>query len=332
MNRNLIVTAGLGIVCAVALTFAPDYLSVGDLRLVSEILLVFTMAQMWNLLAGYVGLVSLGQQAFIGIGGYAMYAATVRFDASPYLGMMVAFATSGAIAAVSAGFLFRLRNAYFSIGTWVFAEIVRIVITKIDWLGGSAGMAFQGLAGFGVAFSTACFWSALVLALVSFAISQGLMRSRVGLALMAVRDNELAAASCGIDVVQNRLIAFVLSAALCGAAGSVYFAQALFIDTTSAFDVNWVVILLFIVIVGGIGTNGGPIIGTVLYFGVRELFRNAEGWYLILMGAIAFGTMMLAPQGIWGQIIRRYKVSFLTLRRSLPTSSTQAKLLTRKLR
>ena len=62
--------------------------------------------------------------------------------------------------------------------------------------------------------------------------------------------------------------------------------------------------------------------GTVLYFGVRELFRNAESWYLILMGAIAFGTMMLAPQGIWGQIIRRYKVAFLTLRRSLPTGST----------
>jgi branched-chain amino acid transport system permease protein len=302
---------------------APEFLSTGNLRLTSEILLVFTMAQMWNLLAGYAGLISLGQQAFIGIGAYAVYTVTGKLHASPYLGFVVAFLAAGLAATIVAPLLFRLRDAYFAIGTWVFAEIVRIVVTKSDWLGSSAGMAFQGLSGFGVKFSTACFWVALVLTAISIIVTQGMMRSRVGLALMALRDNELAAASSGIDVLRSRLIAFVLSAAVCGAAGSVYFAQTLFVDPTSAFDVNWVVILLFIVIVGGIGTNGGPVVGTIVYFGLRELFRNAEGWYLVLMGAIAFGTILMAPLGIWGQLSKRYGIGLLGIRRTLPTDLQQ---------
>lgn len=312
----LFVTCGL-ILFGIA---APALLETGSLRFVSEVLLVFTMAQVWNLLAGYAGLVSLGQQAFVGLGGYTMYATTGLLGASPYLGIPSGLAVAGIAATLSAPMMFRLRSAYFAIGSWVLAEIVRILITKVDILGGSAGMAFQDVDGFGIAFSTACFWSALFLALIAFAAALALMRSRVGLALMAVRDNEFAAASCGINVNKYRLIVYVLAAAVCGAAGAIYFAQTLFIDTNSAFDINWVVVLLFIVIVGGIGTEVGPVIGTVLYFGVRELFENSEGSYLILIGAIAFVTMMVAPAGIWGSIRNRLGLGAFSTRHKLPES------------
>jgi branched-chain amino acid transport system permease protein len=290
-----------GIAACLFLAALPAILGAGDLGLVTEILLVFTMAQMWNLLAGYAGLLSLGQAAFIGMGGYALYGVTNLLGLSVYAGILAAFVITALVAALIAPLLFRLRYAYFAIGTWVFAEIVHILVTKSDPLGGSSGMPLLAIRNMAIdRFPLISFACAAVLSIGAMLFAMLIIRARLGLALMAVRDNTLAAASAGIDVWRSRFLAFVLSAGLSGAAGGIYFMSTLFIDPNAAFDVNWTVILLFIVIVGGIGTMSGPVIGTVIYFSLRQMLLGQQGWFLVLMGGVAILAAVFAPSGIAG--------------------------------
>jgi branched-chain amino acid transport system permease protein len=290
------------IIACIALAAAPLLLGAGNLGLATEILLVFTMAQMWNLLAGYAGLISLGHAAFIGMGGYVLYAASNLLGLPIYASIPAAFLVTGLVAAIIAPLLFRLRDAYFAIGTWVFAEIVHILVTKSDALGGSSGMPLLAIRDMDIdRFPTVSYACAAALSVGAMLFAYLIIRARLGLALMAVRDNPLAAASAGIDVWRSRFLAFVLSAAVCGAAGGIYFMSTLFIDPNAAFDVNWTVILLFIVIVGGIGTLSGPVIGTVIYFSLRQLLLGQQGWFLVLMGGVAVLAAVFAPRGLSGR-------------------------------
>jgi len=299
--RHRFAVPAAGISACIVLAALPFVLGSGDLGLATEILLVFTMAQMWNLLAGYAGLLSLGQAAFIGMGGYALYGVTNLLNLPIYAGILAAFVITALVAALIAPLLFRLRDAYFAIGTWVFAEIVHILVTKSDALGGSSGMPLLAIRNMDIdQFPVISFACAAVLSAGAMLFASLIIRARLGLALMAVRDNPLAAASAGIDVWRSRFLAFVLSAGVSGAAGGIYFMSTLFIDPNAAFDVNWTVILLFIVIVGGIGTLSGPAIGTVIYFGLRQLLLGQQGWFLVLMGGVAVLAAVFAPRGISG--------------------------------
>ena len=289
---------------------APSLLDAGWLRLASEVLLMLAMAQMWNLLAGYTGLVSLGHQAFIGIGAYLLFYVSDRFEIHPFALVPVAGAACAVVAAAIAPLLFRLRDAYFSVGIWVFAEIVYVLATKTRELGASSGVALKSIRLVDVeTFARNSFWISAAIALAAVAGVQVLMRSRLGLGLMAVRDNELAATSIGVDVWRNRLAAFVISAFGCGLAGAAQFMGTMFVSPEAAFDVNWVVAMMFIVVIGGIGTLAGPVIGTVVYFALREGFAAWAGvsgsWYLVAMGLVAIAVMRFAPRGLWGWVRER---------------------------
>jgi branched-chain amino acid transport system permease protein len=299
--RHRLAVPGAGVAACLVLAALPLVLGAGDLGLATEILLVFTMAQMWNLLAGYAGLLSLGQAAFIGMGGYALYGVTNLLNLPIYAGILAAFVITALVAALIAPLLFRLRDAYFAIGTWVFAEIVHILVTKSDALGGSSGMPLLAIRNMDIdRFPVVSFVCAAILSAGAMLFASLIIRARLGLALMAVRDNPLAAASAGVDVWRSRFLAFILSTGVSGAAGGIYFMSTLFIDPNAAFDVNWTVILLFIVIVGGIGTLSGPVIGTIIYFGLRQLLLGQQGWFLVLMGGVAVLAAVFAPRGISG--------------------------------
>lgn len=302
------------------LALAPSWLDLGSLRLVAEILFVFTMAQMWNLLAGYVGVLSFGHQGFVGIGAYALFTLSNRLGWSPFLCLPLAFLVCALVAALIAPFLFRLRDAYFSIAIWVLAEILRIVVSQSKFLGSVYGLPLQMARSMDrTVFNDQCYWWAVGLAVGSVLLLLGLLRTRLGLSLMAVRDNEAAAASAGIDVWRSRFVAFVLSAAGCGLAGAAYYASNFHVEPGSGFDVNWVVTMLFIVIIGGIGTIEGPMIGTAVYFALRALFGEAGNWYLILMGAVAVAAMVAAPKGIWGTVSARIGLEIFSVRRIPPS-------------
>ena len=164
------------------------------------------------------------------------------------------------------------------------------------------------------------FWIAAALAAAVVAGIYVLLHSRLGLGMLSVRDDDIAAASIGVNVWRNRFIAYVAAAAGCGLAGG--FMAALFITVTTGFDLNWVVTMIFIVIIGGIGTLEGPIVGTVIYYGIRELLTNvfalSGSWYLIALGSMAVLTMLVAPRGIWPFVRDRLGIEWLGITRKLP--------------
>jgi branched-chain amino acid transport system permease protein len=317
------VPAALVLAAVLLIVLAPHHADAGALRLFSEILLTLAMAQMWNLLAGYTGLVSMGHQAFIGAGAYLLFVLSDRWNVSPYLMVPLAGAGAALMAAAVAPLMFRLRDAYFSIGMWVFAEIVRLLVAKFDVLGGESGVPLQAIRLVDAeSFQAVTFWISGAVGVASVVGVYVLMRSSFGLGLMTVRDNELAAASVGVDVWRNRFVAFVLSAFGCGMAGAAHYMGTMFLSPDSAFDINWVVAVMFIVIIGGIGTIEGPLIGTVIYFGLREFFGSffsmSGGWYLIAMGCIAIVVMLIAPRGLWGLARHRWGLKGLTVQRFPP--------------
>ncbi|MCC7151913.1 MAG: branched-chain amino acid ABC transporter permease [Rubrivivax sp.] len=321
--KPLAITLALAYVLAAAL--APTYVDAGWTSLAAEVLLMLAMAQMWNLLAGYTGLVSLGHQAFIGVGAYLVFYVSDRFEIHPFALLPVAGLACALVAALLAPLLFRLRDAYFSVGIWVFAEIVYLLATKTRELGSTNGVALKSMRLVDTeTFARNTFWIAAALALLAVGGVYLLIRSRLGLGLVAVRDNELAATSIGIDVWRNRLAAFVISAFGCGIAGATYFMGTMFVSPEAGFDINWVVAMMFIVIIGGIGTIEGPIIGTLVYFGLREGFTALAGvsgsWYLVAMGTVAIVVMLLAPRGLWGWARERWGWQGFSQRRVPPAA------------
>lgn len=293
------------LVAVLASALAPRWLDAGQLRLASEILLALGMAQMWNLLAGYTGLLSLGHQLFVALGAYALFEATQRLQIAPTWALPLAGLAGAAMAALLAPLLFRLRDAYFAIGLWVFAEIGALLVSKSAWLGGSSGRTLDmGQVPALEAFQAISFWQSSAIGLGLWAAVWALMRGRLGLALLTVRDNELAARSLGVDVWRVRFVAFVLSGAGCGLAGGAYYMGAMLVSPDSAFDINWVVMMMFATLIGGMGTLVGPALGVALWFALRELLSTglgwSGGWYLMAMGTVAVLMSLTAPQGLWG--------------------------------
>lgn len=318
-------------VAAALLAVSPLLLGEGALRFATECLLILAMAQMWNLLAGYAGLVSFGHQVFVGIGAYGLFLISDTFDLSPYWVLPVAPLACAVVAAVIGLPLFRLREAYFSIAMWVFSEIIAALVMKATWLGGTGGLPLKASRLIDLDwFEPAMFWIAGTLALGTLGGLFILMRSGFGLGLMSVRDNDLAAMSVGVDVQRNRFIVFVLSAAGCGLAGAVSFLGNLYVSPAAAFDVNWVVYMMFIVMIGGIGTLEGPIIGTVIFFGLRELITDqlgfSAGWYLVALGTVAVVVMLWSPRGLWPPLRDRFGLKLLSIGRTAPAAPDIAPL------
>jgi branched-chain amino acid transport system permease protein len=313
-------------VLALATAVAPWVIGEGPQRFLSEVLLMLAMAEMWNLLAGYAGLVSMGQQVFVGLGAYTLFFASMSLEVAPYWVLPLAPLVCGLVAAVIALFLFRLREAYFAIGMWVFSEIVSLVVSKSEWLGGERGIGLRTARLVDARWlEPLTFWASAAIATAALAGTYLLMKSRVGLGLMTVRDNDLAATSIGVDVWRNRFAAFVISAAGTGLAGAVSFNATLYVAPGFAFDSNWVVAMMFIVLMGGIGTLEGPILGTIIYFALREIitvvFQLTGSWYLVGLGAVAMATMLYAPAGLWPLVQDRLAIEWLSVRRHPPSRS-----------
>jgi branched-chain amino acid transport system permease protein len=316
---------GLAIFAAalVALAAAPFWGGRDDLRLLSEIYAYVALASLWNLLAGYAGLVSVGQQACVGLGGYVLFASTILAGFHPLVAVPLAGAVAAVVALPVAGLMFRLRGHYFAIGTWVVAEVFRLIASQISALGGGSGISLPA----GIVTSMASsrqmrefliYWVALALVVVVLGAIVLLLRSRYGLALTAIRDNELAARSNGVDVTRTKLVVYVLTALGTAMIGALIFLQKLRISPDTAFSVNdWTAFVIFITVIGGIGRVEGPIIGTIVFFLLRQTLADLGSLYLLMLGAVAIAVMLMAPKGIWGLIAERFGWQLLPLERRL---------------
>ena len=307
----------------VALLAAPAWGDRNTLRLLAEMFTYLALASLWNLLAGYAGLVSVGQQAFVGFGGYLLFALAMLFGVHPILAIFIAGPAAALVAVPLALLIFRLRGAYFAIGTWVVAEVFRLLASQISVLGGGSGVSLPAAVILSIAPTRQMrefeiYWFALGLAVVVLAAIVALLRSRHGLALTAVRDNELAARSNGIDVTRLKLAVYVLTAAGTAMTGALIFLMKLRISPDTAFSVNdWTAFVIFIVVIGGIGRIEGPVIGTVIFFLMRQTLADLGSLYLLIMGAVAIVVMLWAPKGLWGLVAERFGWQALPLQRRL---------------
>ncbi|TYB50321.1 branched-chain amino acid ABC transporter permease [Nonomuraea sp. PA05] len=290
-----------GLVAVAALLAALPFLvfsTVTDTLI--NLFVLIALASMWNLLAGFGGLVSVGQQAYLGIGAYSVIA-LAGLGVQPYLAVPLAAVTCAVFALPTSWLAFRLRGDYFAVGTWVIAEVYRLLVVRVDSLGGASGKGLTGLSGIDQTLRGALtYWVALGLALATIGCCYLLLRGRLGLSLMAVRDEETAAASAGIDVRRAKLLVYLVSAAGCGAAGGVITVSSLSVNPDSVFSVQWSAYMIFIVVIGGIGTIEGPLIGAVIFFGLQQLLADFGSWYLVLLGLVGIAAALWLPRGLWG--------------------------------
>ena len=322
-TRSSHVGVALIAVVLVVLAAAPAWGDRNTLRLLAEMLTFVALASLWNLLAGYAGLVSVGQQAFVGFGGYLLFALAMLAGVHPILAIFIAGPAAALVAVPLAVLIFRLRGAYFAIGTWVVAEVFRLLASQISVLGGGSGISLPAAVIISIAPTRQMrefeiYWLALGLAVAVLGAMVALLRSRHGLALTAIRDNELAAQSNGIDVGRLKLIVYVLVAAGTAMTGALIFLMKLRISPDTAFSVNdWTAFVIFIVVVGGIGRIEGPIIGTIIFFVMRQTLADLGSLYLLIMGAVAIIVMLWAPKGLWGLVADRFGWQALPLQRRL---------------
>lgn len=321
MSKQILrVTIGLAIV-SFLLFAAPWFVGRADLRLIGEILCYMSLAILWNLLAGYAGLVSVGQQAYVGLGGYTLFICVIWFGMSPVAAIPLAAITCCIAAGIFAPLLFRLEGAYFAIGTWVLAETVALSFSAVKSLGAGSGMSLPPSAVKAIASSRTMrewtiYWIIVAIALFVLIAVYRLIRSKNGLALMALRDNPMAAGSLGVDIWWTRFWTYIGVAAATGLVGSVIFLQKLRVSPDAGFSLNdWTAIVIFIVVIGGIGRIEGAIVGTLVYFLLRELLVDYGAIYMIVLGFVGILVMTFSKGGIWGFVESRLSWSLLPTRR-----------------
>jgi branched-chain amino acid transport system permease protein len=290
----------------------------GLMRVVIEFVTLLVLAQMWNLLAGYAGLASIGQQVYVGLGGYALVVLADDLGVNPFLSVPLAGLVAAALALPTAVLVFRFRGAYFTVGTWAVAEVYRLLVANSGLLGRGTGRTLKAV--FPLARETremATYVIAVVLAVAALGTVYLYLRSRRGLALMAVRDSEPASESLGVDVYRTKLLVYLLAAFGTGTTGALVYLNLLRISPDAAFSINWTGYTIFIVVIGGIGTLEGPIVGTIVFFVLRELLADYGSWFMILLGALAVLAMLRYPQGLWGLVAQRWDVRVLPVQRTL---------------
>jgi branched-chain amino acid transport system permease protein len=316
-RQSRVALAGAMTIVAVLATL-PAWGDSGQLKVLVEFFTLMAMAQMWNLLAGYAGLVSIGQQAFVGLGAYGLFVAVDRLGIPIVPAVALTSLVCGGIALVTSVFAFRLRGGYFAIGTWVIAEVFRIVVSNTKELGAGTGVTIQAAVGMVPADRQALtYWLALAVGAGSIVLAAYILRSRLGLALQAVRDNEVAARSLGVDIYRAKLAIYLVAAMGCAAAGAVIYLQLLRIQPNSAFGVDWTAKMIFIVIIGGLGRIEGPVLGTIVFFALQESLADYGSLYLIILGIVAITITVLAPQGLWGLITRVRPMALFGIQRRL---------------
>ena len=306
----------LAIIVIAALISLPWWGESSTMRLIVEFICYLVLAQMWNLLAGYGGLISIGQQAFFGIGGYSLFLLANSAGINPFVSILCGGLIAAAFAVPTSAVVFRLQGGYFAVGTWVVAEVYRLLVMNAPVLGGGSGQSLRAMLQFSKSTrESVTYWIALAIAVAGVGLVYWLLCSRLGLALTAIRDSEAASESQGVDVRRYKLLVYVLAAFGSGLVGALYYINTLRIAPDAAFSIGWTASIIFIVVIGGIGTIEGPIVGTIVFFLMRELLADYGSWYMIGLGLVAVVVMVKWPRGIWGFVQQKFDLRFFPVQR-----------------
>ena len=300
--------------CLVFLLLFPLWGERNALNILMLIFLYMALAQMWNLLGGYAGLVSLGQQIFVGLGGYSLAIVTRVYDMHYAVGFIVAGLVSVLFALVMSVPVFKMKGVYFTIGTWIVAEGLTLLFRNWGYVNYSIGY-FITVTRSWQAPHQQMYYLAFAVVVMTFAVVYILLRSKTGLALMAIRDNDLAAEVRGISLYGTKLRCFLISSFMTGIIGAALYINQGQILPDAAFSIDWTISMVFIVIIGGMGTLEGPIIGAVIFVLLRQRLFSFPGYSMAILGILAILIVLIAPRGIMGTILDKTGFELFTARR-----------------
>ena len=309
---NLSVAAAVAVaLLALLLLVGPFFMSANVVDKLTTLFIYVILAVMWNALAGYGGLVSVGQQAFFGLGAYLAIRLS-EWGVSVYLALVVAALLAGLVSLPISVFMLRLRAGEFAIGMWVVSELLRLLVNLDRLIQGDTGRSLIALQAFDADSRRAfTYWLALVSMAVLLGLVFFLLRSRIGSAIQAIRNNEEAAASVGGKVLAAKRIVFVLAAVGCAMAGTLWLATSLTFQPRSFFNIQWTAYMIFMVLVGGIGRFEGAILGALIFFLIEAWFGATGVWYLIGLGLTALLFSLFLPGGLWGLLEDRFRLHLL---------------------
>ena len=269
------------------------------MRYLLQIYLYTVLGEAWNLLSGFAGMTSLGQQLYIGLAGYTVAVVSGRWNI-PMIGCLLAGALVSVLSAlVLSRVLFRMKGMYFAIGTWVAAEAVQMAFLGWKFVNQGGGMTVNLVPYPPIG---KLYLTALTLCAVSILLIGQLLNTRLGLALKTMRDDPTAASSIGVNLPRTRLIIYLLAALLTSLSGGLFFINKGMIYPDSGFGVSWTVSAVFICIIGGTGTVSGPLAGSCVYVLLREFLAHYPGWSNIMLGIITIVVILFLPEGIIGTL------------------------------
>ena len=272
------------------------------MRYLFKIFLYITMGSMWNLMSGFTGMTSLGQQVFVGIAGYSVAVMTTTYKMSFWMGILVGAVIAVIFALILSFVLFRMSGMYFAVATWLVSEAVSTWFTSWKFVNQGGGMTVRTTQ---IPRIGSLYLMALTLCVLAVVVIFLLLRTKTGLGLTAMRDDADAASSVGVNLFKSKLLCYIICCLFIALAGGLFFLNKGSVLPSSAFGIDWTVSMVFIVIIGGIGTVSGPILGAIVYVLLDEFLSHYPGWSNIILGAIAILVIIFLPDGIMGTLQKK---------------------------
>jgi len=301
-TRESRIALAVAAVAAILLALGPLWLSANLVDRLTTLFIYVILAVTWNALVGYCGLVSIGQQAFFGLGAYF----AVRLadsGVSVYPSLFLAAIIVGALSLPLSALMLRLRGGEFAIGMWVVSELAHLLVNLDTLINGETGTSLIALNAYPIdARRALTYWCAFVAMGGLLTVVFFLLRGPTGSAIQAIRDNEQAAESIGVRVTRAKRTIFVLAAFGGGLAGALWVATAVTFQPKTYFSPQWTAYMIFMALVGGLGTFEGAILGAVVFFAIEAWFGGAGVWYLVGLGAAALVFALALPRGLWGWV------------------------------
>jgi branched-chain amino acid transport system permease protein len=253
-----------------------------------------TLAVSWNIVGGYAGQLNLGHAAFMGTGAYTL-AMLMNAGVNPYVCMLFGGVMAVAISTVIIP-CFKLRGTYFAVGTLLLPEIIKIIILNTGELGGAGGLRIPVPTRFDISMY---YYLAMALALATIFITYKIVNSKIGLTFLAIGDDEEAAENIGIPTLKYKILALMLSAFFTGIAGSIFAYCLLYIEPYHVFGIEWTIYPIFMVLLGGIRTMKGPMIGSIIFIALYYVSTiYLVEFSLIVFGALLIGVTIFMPEGL----------------------------------
>ena len=301
-TRESRVALAVAAITAVLLALGPLWLGANGVDRLTTLFIYVVLAVMWNALVGYCGLVSIGQQAFFGLGAY--FAVRLADSGlSVYPALFVAAIIVGALSLPLSALMLRLKGGEFAIGMWVVSELAHLLVNLDTLINGETGTSLIALNAYPTDHRRALtYWCAFAAMAGLLAVVFFLLRGPLGSAIQAIRDNEQAAESIGVRVTRAKRTVFVLAAFGAALAGALWVATAVTFQPKTYFSPQWTAYMIFMALVGGLGTFEGAILGAVVFFAIEAWFGAFGVWYLVGLGAAALVFALALPRGLWGWV------------------------------